>query len=186
MISASKIFKDYQQEELAVFKKEKWTAVHTLMSIGYGLLALICFVCILIIREWEVVLVFLACVLIFAVSITLGIKFCMPYFMKEAEYENNRRNKLLSMVQEEYEYKNLAEKTSIGILEKYTKAIIEEEARSADAHRQQEVKKQEYNSKVADITCDLFKAYSSAQSPQATSDQQIVYQLIQSLINNSK
>lgn len=90
------------------------------------------------------------------------------------------------MLQEEYEYDNLAEKTRIAILEKQAMAAIDEKSRAMDLHRLQDKEEHEYNSKIAEITSDLFKTYCSAQTPQAVNEQQIIYQLIQLLTKNNK
>ena len=64
------------------------------------------------------------------------------------------------------------------------KANIEEKARDAESHRQLDLKQQDYNTKIADIISEIYKAYCSVQGPQALNNQQIVTSLIQLLTNN--
>lgn len=130
--------------------------------------------------------VLLSCVIIIASTLLIGIKISMPYFIRKMEDDKIRENKILNMIQEEYEQEHLGEKTRIGIIEKHARAIIEDMARDAESHRQLESKQQDYNTKIAEITSDLYKEYCSTQSPQTLSDQQIVSQLIQLLTNNNR
>lgn len=134
-------------------------------------------------KKW-LVFVFLASMIIFALVIVFTIRLSIPYLMKKMEHDRNRENKVLSMMQEEYEQDRLAEKTRIGIIEKFAKANIEEKARDAESHRQLDLKQQDYNTKIADIISEIYKAYCSVQGPQALNNQQIVTSLIQLLTNN--
>ena len=186
MISKSKDYK-----EIHSLKPGLWTSVHTLMTIGMAALVIVSIACFYMFSNSNnsnslLTIAFLSIILIMAVAIVLWIKICMPFFMRKVEVDNHRKDKILSMLQEEYEYDNLAEKSRIAILEKQAMAAIDEKTRAMDLHRLQEKEEYEYNSKIAEITSDLFKTYCSAQTPHAVNEQQIIYQLIQLLTNNNK
>ena len=169
-----------------------WTSFHTLMIALFILLVGACITLFCVFScnmgEYKIWLTFalLSCVIAIIIAVLIGIKFSMPYFMRKMEDDRNRENKILSMIQEEYEQENLSEKTRIGIIEKHAKAIIEEMARDAESRRQLESKQQNYNTIIAEITSELYKASCSAQNPQTLSDQQIVSQLINLLTNNNR
>lgn len=176
---------------LNALKYGGWTSFHTLIIASYVLLVGTCitFFCVFScqLSENKRLLTFfaLSCVIAIILAILIGIKFSMPYFVKRMEDDRNRENKILSIIQEENEQEHLAEKVRIGIIEKHAKAIIEEMSRDAESRRQLESKQQDYNAKIAEITSELYKAYCSVQSPQTSSDQQIVSQLINLLTNNN-
>lgn len=125
-------------------------------------------------------LAFLLCLII---GFLLAMKISMPYFLKKAEDEKNRENKLLSMIQQEYEQDHLEVKTNIENKGKRERAEIDNYLRENDFRRQRETKQEDYNLKVQEVVRDLYKAYISSQGPQALSNQQIISQLIQSIIN---
>lgn len=171
-----------------------WTSFLTLVIVLFVLLVVSCmfFFCVFSRKmggpghETWLTVAFLSCVIAVVIGVLFGIQFSMPYFMRIMEDDRNRENKILSIIQEEYEQDNLAEKTRIGILEKSAKANIEEMVRDAESRRQLESRQQDYQTKIAEITSELYKVYCSAQSPQALSDQQIVSQLINLLTNNNR
>lgn len=177
---------------LNALKHGGWTSFHTLMIVLYVLLVGTCitFFCVSFSKlAGNIVLfifAFLSCIIAIILAILIGIKFIMPSLVKRMEDDRNRENKILSILQEEYEQEHLAEKARIGIIEKYAKAIIEDISRDAESRRQLESKQQDYNTKIAEITSELYKAYCSAQNPQTSSDQQIVSQLINLLTNNNR
>ncbi len=177
-------------DETLDYKKNcRWLQVPSTLIWGFMIIVGLCFICFCvcytICKSNMSIWVSLSFLLFVVLAFLIGVKICMPYFLKKAEDDKNRENRMLSMIQEAYEQEHLKEKTIIEIIERMVKATIDNKLRETDFCRQQEIKQQDYNSKVAEFVRDIYKECSSAKEPQALSNQQIISQLIQFLTNTN-
>lgn len=83
--------------------------------------------------------------------------------------------RLLKLAEDRLEFERMSNKTTIAILERQARAIIDEEARDGENKRNIDKMKQEYQSHLADVALDIVKAYDQ------TKDANSINQIIQNL-----
>ena len=72
----------------------------------------------------------------------------------------------------------LSERTRTSLIERYAKTVMDEDVKNGDNKRKIAIMEKEYQSHLADVALEMVK------SNNQITDQQIINQIVQSLLNN--
>lgn len=111
--------------------------------------------------SWYTLLYYVIIGVLVLTAIVLAIKFLMPYYIKRADFEHKmwerQYNDYIRLYDENREYERLHYKTSISLLEKREKAIIEEWQRDNELDRKLDIMEQERIAELNNVLLELAK-----------------------------
>lgn len=108
-------------------------------------------------KLWPLVIFRIVCAIILLFVIIFILKYLVPYWTKIAELNDKQRERMIKLAEERMEFEQLSKKTEISILEKQARANMDETARNGEHKREVEIKKQEYQTHLADVTLEMVK-----------------------------
>ena len=129
-------------------------------------------------KLWPIVIFRIAGAIIILLVLIFALKYLVPYWTRIAELKDKQVERRMRQEEEQWEYEQLQNRINISMQERKARAEIDEEAKEGDNKRKIEIMKQEYQSHLADVALEMVK------SNNQITDQQIINQIVQSLLNN--
>lgn len=128
--------------------------------------------------DWVILVYLVLAAVILLLATHFLIKRLAPYWVKIAEINDKQKERLEKIAQERMENDQLSERTRTSLIERYAKTVMDEDVRNGDNKRKIAILEKEYQSHLANVALEMVK------SNNQITDQQIINQIVQSLLNN--
>lgn len=128
--------------------------------------------------DWQLFVYLILAAIILLLATVFLIKPLAPYWIKIAEINDKQKERLEKIAQERMENDQLSERTRTSLIERYAKTVMDEDVRNEDNKRKIAILEKEYQSHLANVALEMVK------SNNQITDQQIINQIVQSLLNN--
>ena len=128
--------------------------------------------------DWVILVYLILAAVILLLATIFLIKRLAPYWIKIAEINDKQKERLEKIAQERIENDQLSERTRTSLIERYAKTVMDEDVKNGDNKRKIAIMEKEYQSHLADVALEMVK------SNNQITDQQIINQIVQSLLNN--
>lgn len=128
--------------------------------------------------DWQLFVYLILAAIILLLATVFLIKPLAPYWVKIVEINDKQKERLERIAQERIENEQLSEKTRISLIERQAKSVMDEDMKKGENERKIAIMEKEYQSHLADVVLEMVKANNQI------TDQQIINQIVQSLLNN--
>lgn len=127
--------------------------------------------------DWQIFVYLILAAIVLLLVIVFLMKLLSSYWVKIVEINDKQKDRLERLAQERIEREQLSEKTQNSLIERLAKTAMDEDVKDGDNERKIAIMEKEYQSHLADVALEMVKS-----SNQIT-DQQLINQIVQSLLN---